>query len=84
MRYQIDITNTAHHQLRQLSPVNLQRVHEAIEQLSQNPGPNGVKKLKGEVDFYRIRVGNYRILYEIDDAARLICIERVMSRENAY
>ena len=82
--YQIEITNTAHHQLRQLSPVNLQRVHEAIKQLSQNPRPNGVKKLKGEVDFYRIRVGNYRILYEIDDAARLICVQRVMSRENAY
>ena len=82
--YQIEITNTAHHQLRQLSPVNLQRVHEAIEQLSRNPRPNGVKKLKGEVDFYRARIGNYRILYEINDAARLISIERVMSRENAY
>ena len=82
--YQIEITNTAHHQLRQLSPVNLLRVHEAIEQLYQNPRPNGVKKLKGEVDFYRIRVGNYRILYEINDAARLISIERVMTRENAY
>ena len=82
--YQIEITNTAHHQLRQLSPVNLQRVHVAIEQLSLNPRPNGVKKLKGEVDFYRIRVGNYRILYEIDDAAMLICVQRVMSRENAY
>jgi mRNA interferase RelE/StbE len=82
--YQVEITNTAHHQLRQLSPVNLQRVHEAIEQLSRNPRPNGVKKLKGDVDFYRIRVGNYRILYEINDAAKLIIIERVMSRENAY
>jgi len=82
--FQIEITKTAHHQLRQLSPINLQRVHEAIEQLSRNPRPNGVKKLKGEVDFYRIRVGNYRILYEINDAARLISIERVMSRENAY
>ena len=82
--YQIEITNTAHHQLRQLSPLNLQRVHEAIEQLSRNPRPNGVKKLKGEVDFYRIRVGNYRILYEIDEAAKLISIERVMPRQNAY
>ena len=82
--YQLEITNTAHHQLRQLSPINLQRVHAAIEQLSQNPRPKGVKKLKGEVDFYRIRVGNYRILYEINDAAKIIIIERVMSRENAY
>ena len=35
--YQIEITNTAHHHLRKLSPINRQRVHEAIEQLSQNP-----------------------------------------------
>jgi mRNA interferase RelE/StbE len=82
--YKIEITNTAHHQLRQLSPVNRQRVHEAIEQLPQESRPNGVKKLKGLVDFYRIRVGDYRILYEIDDAAKLIIIERVLPRENAY
>jgi mRNA interferase RelE/StbE len=82
--YQLEITNTAHHQLRQLSPINLQRVHEAIGQLSRNPRPTGVKKLKGEIDFYRIRVGNYRILFEINDAAQLVVISRVMSRENAY
>ena len=82
--YQIEITHTAHHHLRKLSPINRQRIHEAIEQLPQNPRPKGVKKLKGEVDFYRIRVGDYRILHEIDDAAKLISIERVLPRENAY
>jgi mRNA interferase RelE/StbE len=56
----------------------------AIEQLSQNPRPFGVKKLQGEVDFYRIRVGDYRILYIIDDSARLIRVMRIMPRENAY
>jgi mRNA interferase RelE/StbE len=82
--YQIEITNTVHHQLRRLSPVNRQRIHEAIEQLSQNPRPKDVKKLKGEIDFYRIRVGDYRILYQIDDEAKLVSVERVMPRENAY
>jgi mRNA interferase RelE/StbE len=82
--YQLEITNTAHHHLRNLSSVNQQRVHEAIEQWSRNPRPDGVKKLNGEVDFYRIRVGDYRILYEIDDIAKLISVERVLSRENAY
>ncbi len=82
--YQIEITNTAHHHLRNLSPINRRRVHEAIEQLSQNPRPDGVKKLQGEVDFYRIRIGDHRILYQIDDSAKLISIVRVLPRENAY
>lgn len=82
--YKIEITNSAHHHLRNLSHLNWLRIHEAIEQLSQNPRPHGVKKLRGEVDFYRIRVGDYRILYIIDDSARLVSIMRIMPRENAY
>jgi mRNA interferase RelE/StbE len=82
--YRIEITNTSHHHIRCLSHTNRQRVNEAITQLSRNPRPNGVKKLKGEIDFYRIRVGDYRILYEIDDSAKLLVIVRIMPRENAY
>jgi mRNA interferase RelE/StbE len=82
--YQIEITNSAHHHLRNLTNLNRQRIHEAIEQLSQNPRSYGFKKLQGEVDFYRIRVGDYRILYMIDDSAKLINIMRIMPRENAY
>jgi mRNA interferase RelE/StbE len=82
--YQIEITNSAHQHIHNLSPINRQRFYEAIKQLSQNPRPEGVKKLKGDVDFYRIRVGDYRILYEIDDAAKLVIITRVLPRENAY
>jgi mRNA interferase RelE/StbE len=82
--YKIEITSSAHHHLRNLSNPNRQRIHEAIEQLSQNPRPYGVKKMQGEVNFYRIRVGDYRILYIIDDSAKLICVMRIMHRENAY
>jgi mRNA interferase RelE/StbE len=82
--YQIEITNSGHHHIRNLSPISQQRVHGAIEQLSQNPRHEGVKKLKGDVDFYRIRVGDYRILYEIDGAAKLFIITRALPRENAY
>ena len=82
--YQIEITTSAHHHLRHLSPLNRQRIHEAIGQLSQNPRPYGVKKLQGEVDFYRIRVGDYRILYIIDDSVKLVNIMRIMPREKAY
>jgi mRNA interferase RelE/StbE len=82
--YQIKITTSAHHHLRNLSHLNRLRIHEAIEQLSQNPRPYGFKKLQGEVDFYRIRVGEYRILNIIDDSAKQVNIMRIMPRENAY
>lgn len=82
--YRIEITTTAHHHLRNLSNLNRRRIHEAMEQLADNPRPYGVKKLQGVVDFYRIRIGNYRVLYLIDDAARLIRVMRIMPRENAY
>lgn len=82
--YQTRITSSAHHHIRSLSHLNRQRVNDAIEQLSQNPRPYGVKKLQGEVDFYRIRVGDYRILYTIDDSARQINVMHIMPRENAY
>ncbi|MBN1189666.1 MAG: type II toxin-antitoxin system RelE/ParE family toxin [Dehalococcoidales bacterium] len=82
--YQIEITNSAHHHLRNLNNSIRQRIHEAIEHLSQNPRPYGVKKLQGEVDFYRIRVGNYRVLYIIDDSTKTVTIMRIMPRENAY
>ena len=84
--YQKEISGTAHHQLRKLSVINQRRVNNAIGQLSNNPRPFGVKKLKGEdgKDIYRIRVGNYRILYRVDDSTRLISIYRIMPRENVY
>ncbi len=51
--------------------------------LAENPRPDGAKKLKGETG-YRIRVGNYRVLYEIDDAAQLVIIYRVKHRRDVY
>ena len=84
--YQIQISNTVYHQFRKLSAINQQRVKNAIARLSGTPRPSGVKKLVGEgnEDDYRIRVGDYRVLYHINDNTRLITIFRVNSRENTY
>lgn len=82
--YRIEITHTAHHQIRSLSHMNQRRVHEAIEKLAQDPRHFGVKKLSGEIDFYRVRVGENRVLFTINDAEKTIVVQRVMPRENAY
>ena len=82
--YRIEITNTAHHQIRSLSYTNQRRVHETIEKLAQDPRHFGVNKLRGEIDFYRVRVGEHRVLFTVDDSEKLIVVQRVMPRENAY
>jgi len=58
-------------------------VSEHIERLGQNPRPQDAKKLKGTTD-YSLRVGVYRILYDIDDSARIVTVYRVKHRREAY
>ena len=60
------------------------RIAVAIEELRGNPGPFGVRKLKGHDRLYRVRVGQYRVVYEIDDQAQLLWITEVRHRRDAY
>jgi mRNA interferase RelE/StbE len=55
----------------------------AIADLTDNPRPYGYKKLKGE-DAYRIRVGDYRIIYEIDDGKIIVTVVSVGHRKDIY
>ena len=54
-----------------------------MEKFEENPRPMGVKKLSGQ-DAYRIRVGDYRILYEIDDTAKTVLVFAVRHRREVY
>ncbi|MFQ6119660.1 MAG: type II toxin-antitoxin system RelE/ParE family toxin [Methanosarcinales archaeon] len=60
------------------------RIDRGIQDLKENPLPRGVKKLKGTNNKYRIRQGNYRILYEIDKESKLIIIYRIKHRKKVY
>ncbi|HEY5284190.1 MAG TPA: type II toxin-antitoxin system RelE/ParE family toxin, partial [Polyangia bacterium] len=60
-----------------------QRVIAKIQLLASNPRPPGCEKLSG-AEKYRIRQGDYRILYEIDDAAKLVTIVKVGNRREVY
>jgi len=83
MVYQLEISHTAHKQILRLPIRTRERINSSIAKLSENPRSMGVKKLTpGEG--YRVRVGDYRILYTINDADMKVIIYRVMSRGDVY
>jgi mRNA interferase RelE/StbE len=74
MTYQVEISSAARRQIKKL-PHDIQTdIILAIEALASNPRPDDVKKLKGEEKAYRIRVKDYRILYDIEDDRLLVIV----------
>jgi mRNA interferase RelE/StbE len=69
---------------RRLSPQFLPRILERIEQLQAEPFPHQAIKLSGADRLYRIRVGDYRIIYEVDTAAQQVTIHYVRHRREVY
>jgi mRNA interferase RelE/StbE len=61
-----------------------QRIDTAILALAMEPRPRGVRKMQGGHDQYRIRVGDYRILYRIDDSQRRVLIVHIGHRRDVY
>jgi len=83
--YQITITQSALKELSKLSKATLKKVEKAIDGLSENPRPEGVKKLKGISEaLYRIRSGDYRVIYAVDDAIHIVDIRKVGHRKDIY
>lgn len=82
--YEVRFATSAAREFRSLPTDIKRRIGAVIEALSKNPRPPGVRKLRGHERLYRIRVGRYRIVYEIDDRAKLIRVTRVRHRREAY
>ena len=82
--YQLTIGSKAAKELGALPPAIAQRVDAAILALASNPRPHGAKKLKGEPQLWRVRVGDYRIVYSIDDDQAVARIIGVPHRSKAY
>jgi len=70
--------------MKKLSADILKRVIKALVKLEQEPRPPGVKKLSGEDELYRIRVGDYRIVYQIRDNELVVLVVRVAHRREVY
>ena len=82
-KYTITLTKPAQKQLDKLSALVANPILNAIENLGDNPRPNGYKKLKGRTG-YRIRVGDYRIIYEIFDTNLLVDVIKLGHRKDIY
>jgi len=83
MSYEILIRRRAQKELARLARDDYERAKESITNLRGNPRPQGCKKLTGR-DGWRIRSGDYRVIYEIDDAGQSVTILHVGHRRDIY
>ncbi len=82
--YRVTFARSARHDLEILSTSVVNRVFPKIETLANQPRPLGCLKLRGWHDLWRIRVGDYRVIYSIDDAGPIVDILYVRHRSKAY
>lgn len=82
--YQLLIKNSAQRELDRLPKPDRGRIDRAIQQLRENPRPHNSAKLSGVADSYRIRVGDYRVLYQIDDDRLIILVVTIAHRHQVY
>jgi mRNA interferase RelE/StbE len=82
MPHRIEFTPAAAREFRKLATELQKRIGRRIDKLATDPRPDGVKKLSD--GSYRIRIGDYRVLYQIQDTQLLIVVIRVRNRKDAY
>jgi mRNA interferase RelE/StbE len=83
MSHAVSILRRAQRELEDLPPDVYRRIAVALRDLANNPRPPGCQKLSGR-DAWRIRVGDYRVLYEIDDPARTVLVVHIGHRRDVY
>jgi mRNA interferase RelE/StbE len=84
MTYRIQLAPAAVRQLRKLDPTARRRIQAAIELLADQPRPSGAKKLVGGDGEWRVRTGDFRIVYEIRDEVLLVLVVAVGHRRDIY
>ena len=83
-RYAIEIKPSARKELENLSDNLIARLAPKIDGLAADPRPSGCKKLHGYEDLWRIRVGDYRVVYIIDDGHKMVSVTRIAHRRDVY
>ncbi len=84
MSYRVEFTSAAARQVRKLPRPARDRVLDAIEDLGEDPRPHGAKKLVGERTAWRIRIGDYRVLYDVFDSELTVSVVRAAHRREVY
>ena len=83
MSWRVEVQRPAEKELANFSAQARERITEALRAMVENPFPQGFKKLKGS-DGYRIRVGDYRVLYRVDHAAQIVRVGVIGHRKDVY
>lgn len=84
MAHSVQISPAARRQYRRLSADVQARISRALTALQDEPRPHGVVKLRGSLDRWRVRVGNYRIIYRIDDDGQIVIVLVIAHRREVY
>ena len=84
MTYAIEFSHQAARQFKDLPKQVQVRLKPKIDELAENPRPRRVEKLKGEDDLYRIRVGDYRVIYQVRDKALIVLVVKIGDRKEVY
>jgi mRNA interferase RelE/StbE len=83
-RYTVVLTQTAEKELQKLPVRIIEKIIKLLKSLEENPRPSGCKKLKGYKNLWRVRIGNYRIIYDIDDIILLVDVREIGHRKDIY
>jgi mRNA interferase RelE/StbE len=83
-RYEVVVLRPAEKEIRRLAPKIRRQIFEKLVELETNPRPQDVRRLHGVERGYRVDSGEYRILYEIDDAERRVVVRVVKHRKDVY
>lgn len=82
--YEVYLEAAAERDLRRIPAQVFHRIIPRIRDLAKNPRPPGCRKLAGSESDWRIRIGEYRVVYEIDDSEKAVRVFRVRHRREAY
>lgn len=83
-QYEVTFARSARKELEALSRPLIARVLRRIEALAREPRPTGCRKLVGQGNLWRIRVGDYRVIYAVDDGALVVDVVAIRHRSDVY
>ena len=81
---EVYLERTAERDLKKLSADKFHKIISYIQALAENPRPPGCRKITGSESDWRIRVGEFRIIYEVDDTAKIVRVMRIRHRREVY
>jgi mRNA interferase RelE/StbE len=84
LAYRIELSPRAQRDFKALDASIRRRIARRIDSLSENPYPQGIKKIEGEDELYRLRIGDYRVLYQVKGKILLVLIVGIGHRHDIY